>query len=42
MATIRARKKADWTFIYPVQIHLKKKDVLVYQEPQTFARQQAA
>lgn len=42
MATIRARKKADGTFIYPVQIHLKKKGVLVYQELQTFTCQQAA
>lgn len=42
MATIRARKKADSTVSYTVQIRLKKKGVLVYQESQTFARQQAA
>lgn len=38
MATIRARKKADSTVSYTVQIRLKKKGVLVYQESQTFAR----
>jgi integrase len=42
MATIRARKKADGTVSYTVQIRLKKKGVLVYQEAQTFARKQAA
>ena len=42
MATIRARKKADGTVSYTVQIRLKKKGVLVYQESQTFARKQAA
>ncbi|UPF02353.1 site-specific integrase [Pseudomonas mosselii] len=42
MATIRARKKADGTVSYTVQIRLKKKGVLVYQECQTFARKQAA
>lgn len=41
MATIRARKKADSTVSYTVQIRLKKKGVLVYQRSQTFARQQA-
>ena len=42
MATIRARKKADGTVSYTVQIRLKKKGVLVYQEDRTFARKQAA
>lgn len=42
MATIRARKKADGTVSYTVQIRLKKKGVIVYQEAQTFARKQAA
>jgi integrase len=42
MATIRARKKADGSVSYTVQIRLKKKGVLVYQEAQTFARKQAA
>ncbi|PAV74599.1 hypothetical protein WR25_00514 [Diploscapter pachys] len=42
MATIRARKKADGTVIHTVRIRLKKKGALVYQECQTFARQQAA
>jgi hypothetical protein len=42
MATIRARKKADGAVSYTVQIRLKKKGVLVYQEAQTFARKQAA
>ncbi|UVL17675.1 site-specific integrase [Pseudomonas sp. B21-044] len=42
MATIRARKKADGAVSYTVQIRLKKKGVLVYQECQTFARKQAA
>lgn len=42
MATIRARKKADSTVSYTVQVRLKKKGVLVYQESQTFARKQAA
>ncbi|QVM98368.1 tyrosine-type recombinase/integrase [Pseudomonas sp. B21-012] len=42
MATIRARKKADGTVSYTVQIRLKNKGVLVYQECQTFARKQAA
>ncbi|MNP29016.1 hypothetical protein D3C76_1220220 [compost metagenome] len=42
MATIRARKKADGTGSNTVQIRLKKKGVLVYQESQTFARKQAA
>ena len=42
MATIRARKKADGAVSYTVQIRLKKKGVLVYQESQTFARKQAA
>jgi len=42
MATIRARKKADGTVGYTVQICLKKKGVLVYQEDRTFARRQAA
>ncbi len=40
MATIRARKKADSTVSYTVQVRLKKKGVLVYQESQTFARKQ--
>ncbi|UVL22770.1 site-specific integrase [Pseudomonas donghuensis] len=42
MATIRARKKADGTVSYTVQIRLKNKGVIVYQECQTFARKQAA
>lgn len=42
MATIRARKKADGSVSYTVQIRLKNKGVLVYQECQTFARKQAA
>jgi len=42
LATIRARKKADGTVSYTVQIRLKKKGALVYQESQTFARKQAA
>ncbi|QXI30481.1 site-specific integrase [Pseudomonas vanderleydeniana] len=42
MATIRARKKADGTVSYTVQIRLKKKGVIVYTEAQTFARKQAA
>ncbi|WP_438279975.1 tyrosine-type recombinase/integrase [Pseudomonas alabamensis] len=42
MATIRARKKTDGTVSYTVQIRLKKKGVIVYQEAQTFARKQAA
>jgi hypothetical protein len=42
MATIRARKKTDGTASYTVQICLKKKGVLVYQEAQIFARKQAA
>ncbi|MCU7237123.1 site-specific integrase [Pseudomonas peradeniyensis] len=42
MATIRARKKADGTVSYTVQIRLKKKGLIVYQECQTFARKQAA
>ena len=42
MATIRARKEADGTVNYTVQIRLKKKGVIVYQEAQTFARKQAA
>ncbi len=42
MATIRARKKADGTLSYTVQIRLKKKGFIVYQEAQTFARKQAA
>jgi hypothetical protein len=42
MATIRARKEADGTVSYTVQIRLKNKGVIVYQECQTFARKQAA
>lgn len=42
MATIRARKKADGSVSYTVQIRLKNKGALVYQECQTFARKQAA
>lgn len=42
MATIRARKKADGSVSYTVQIRLKNKGVIVYQECQTFARKQAA
>jgi integrase len=42
MATIRARKKADGSVSYTVQIRLKNKGSLVYQECQTFARKQAA
>ncbi|BBH47205.1 hypothetical protein KU43P_36820 [Pseudomonas sp. KU43P] len=42
MATIRARKKADGTVSYTVQIRLKKKGVLVYQYSRTFACKQAA
>lgn len=42
MATFRARKKADGVVSYTAQIRLKKKGVLVYQEPQTFAHEQAA
>lgn len=42
MATIKARKKADGTISYTVQIRLKKKGALVYQEAQIFARKQAA
>jgi integrase len=42
MATIRARKKADGSVSYTVQIRLKNKGAIVYQECQTFARKQAA
>lgn len=42
MATIQSKKKADGTMSYTVQIRLKKKGVIVYQEAQTFARKQAA
>ncbi len=42
MATIRAREKADGTVSYTVQLRLKKKGVLVYQESQTFACKHAA
>lgn len=42
MVTIRARKKADGTVSCTVQVRLKKKDALVYQEAQTFARKQLA
>lgn len=42
MATIRARKKADGSVSYTVQIRLKNKGALVYQECRTFARKQAA
>ncbi|RWU18082.1 integrase [Pseudomonas alkylphenolica] len=42
MATIRARKKADGTTSYTVQIRINRDKVLVYQENQTFARKQAA
>lgn len=38
---IRTRKKADGAVSYTVQIRLKKKGVIVYQEAQTFARKQA-
>lgn len=39
---IRARKKADGTVSYTVQIRLKNKGVLVYQECQAFARKPTA
>lgn len=42
MATIRARKKADGSVSYTVQIRLKNKGAIVYQECQTFARKQTA
>ncbi|KJK06558.1 site-specific integrase [Pseudomonas tussilaginis] len=42
MATIRARKKADGTASYTVQIRINRDKKLVYQENQTFARKQAA
>lgn len=41
LATIRARKKADGTTSYTVQIRINRDDKLVYQENQTFARKQA-
>ncbi|UVJ42549.1 site-specific integrase [Pseudomonas sp. LS1212] len=42
MATIRARKRADGTTSYTVQIRINRDKQLVYQENQTFARKQAA
>jgi integrase len=42
MATIRARKKADGTTSYTVQIRINRDKQLVYQESQTFARKQTA
>lgn len=42
MATIRARKRADGTTSYTVQIRINRDKELVYQESQTFARKQAA
>lgn len=42
MATIRARKRADGTIGYTVQIRINRDKELVYQESQTFARKQAA
>ena len=42
MATIRARKRADGSIGYTVQIRINRDKELVYQESQTFARKQAA
>jgi hypothetical protein len=42
LATIRARKSADGSLRYTVQIRIKKNGAQVYQESQTFTRKQAA
>lgn len=42
MAAIRARKRADGTVSYTVQIRIKKNGKQVYTESQTFARRKAA
>jgi hypothetical protein len=42
VSTIRARKSADGSLRYTVQIRIKKNGMQVYQESQTFARKQAA
>lgn len=42
MATIRARKSADGSLRYTVQIRIKENGAQVYQESRTFSRKQAA
>ena len=42
MACIRARKRADGTWAYTVQIRIHEKKDVIYEEAKTFSRQAAA